>query len=78
MLINAFVLPKANAHCKQGCPALQSDGFVYFMKVSIQTAQEHLEELIEKTLNGEEVLIIFDDRNCVKLEPIIQQEKQSK
>ncbi|MEO6590640.1 MAG: hypothetical protein ABIP06_15195 [Pyrinomonadaceae bacterium] len=46
------------------------------MKVSIQIAQEKLEELIEKALNGEEVLFVVDDRNYVKLEQMVLREKE--
>ncbi len=40
------------------------------MKVSVEIAQENLEQIIEKALAGEEVLIYLNERDVVKLEPI--------
>jgi len=40
------------------------------MKVSVEIAQEKFEQLIERALFGEEVLIYLNKRDVVKLEPI--------
>ena len=46
------------------------------MKVSIQTAQDTLSDLIDAALSGEEVVIDKADGNAVRIVPVPQQDKR--
>ena len=45
------------------------------MKISVEEAQEHLEFLIEKSLNGEKIFIYTENQDLVKLEPFDEKVK---
>lgn len=48
------------------------------MKVSVEAAQENLEQLIERAFKGEEILIYLNERDAVELEPIDQSREDEK
>jgi antitoxin (DNA-binding transcriptional repressor) of toxin-antitoxin stability system len=44
---------------------------------SVDKAQEHLESLIERALDGEDIVIIGEDNAAVQIKPLTTEERPS-
>lgn len=50
---------------------------IIMQQITIDAASQHLHELIEAAINGEEIIITKDEQPVVKLTPVIPEKKRS-